>query len=91
MKVGLVGVSGITRVVVNRKVVWNRMGKRWVLWSSVFQTLEDGREVAVGRCLNRGMSCEEMHDYLNDPRTLMGNDLWIHGDTINVVRCSNGN
>lgn len=87
MKLGYIEVSGIERIVEGRKVVWERYADRWVKYVG-------GKDIPV-----TGMSTTEMHDYLddkifdNDLKLIDGerypyakNRVWVHGDTINIVR-----
>jgi len=74
MKLGRVEVSGIQRIVENRKVVWERYRNRWVKFIN-------GEDFPRG-----GMSVEEMHHYLQrrvyDERCR----VWLHNESINIER-----
>jgi hypothetical protein len=73
MKLGLIEVSGITRIVENHKVVWNRYRNRWVKY--------------IGDEIKGGMSMEPMHERLDNivynPNTY---HIWVNRETINFCK-----
>jgi hypothetical protein len=102
MKLGYIEVSGIRRIVEGRKVVWERYADRWVKFVDkkhmVVQN-KKGQKTKSERVAVTGMSDVEMHDYLDDKvfdtvlvkfgderRPVCKNRVWLHGDTINIVR-----
>ncbi len=77
MKLGCLEVSGITRVVENQKVVWNRYRDRWVKY--------------IGDDIRGGMSMAQMNDFLNN-RLLESipaggkYHIWVNKESINIVK-----
>jgi hypothetical protein len=96
MQLGYIEVSGIRRIVEDRKVVWERYPDRWVKF---VDKKHEGKKKPDRRAIT-GKSEAEMHEYLDDKifdttiklvdgeRTpCRKNRVWVHGDVINVVRC----
>jgi len=85
MKLGMIEVSGIRRIVEGRKAVWERYGNRWVKYIN---------DQAIG-----GKSDFEMYEYLDNKvfdidiiqgkherHPIVKNRVWVHGNTINIVK-----
>jgi hypothetical protein len=73
-----VQVSGITKVVFNRKTIWNQMspGNNW------FRPLEPNVMKQTVRCH------AEMMGIINLLKADRRYRMWVHGDTLNIVRKS---
>jgi hypothetical protein len=88
MKIGHFEVTGVKKIIVDRKAVWKKHNTRWVKY--------------IGNEAKNGKSELEMHEYLNgmywEPKKPQINHktdlqtveykykLWVSGNTINVTR-----
>jgi len=78
MKLGMIEVSGITRVVEDQKVVWMKKNNRWIKY--------------IGNEIKGGKSEVEMSELLNHKlwkciknRVVHKYRIWVHNETINII------
>ena len=79
MKLGRIEVSGITRIVFNREFVWERKEYDGLVEPIWVKIAEDGSWVYV-------REPKEIRDMLDYMLARPEYRMWVHGDTLNIVK-----
>jgi len=73
--------SGIKRIVQNKKILWLRTKDRWVKYIP-----KSPPDLSVGEVPVGGMSVIEMHNHIKDMLMSPKHRVRYHGDTVNIYR-----